>query len=190
MICVFPADAEDFTGNGAGMLAPTKCEVSETLNGEYELVMEHPLDDGHKWQRLREGRILRVPVPAAATPQVGLVTQESYQVYKTNAKNRPLRAKAKSNGKVLAKYKKGKKVIIFSKGTTWYEVTGPDGKHGYMNKAHLTYVETKYRKAEATGEVIERCGAVSPQKGTEHENRLDSQTDLPQVLGSHCQADF
>ena len=67
MICVFPADAEDFTGNGAGMLAPTKCEVSETLNGEYELVMEHPLDDGHKWQRLQEGRILRVPVPAAAS---------------------------------------------------------------------------------------------------------------------------
>ena len=155
MICVFPADAEDFTGNGAGMLAPTKCEVSETLNGEYELVMEHPLDDGHKWQRLQEGRILRVPVPAAATPQVDLVSQESYQVYKTNAKNRPLRAKAKSNGKVLAKYKKGKKVIILNKGATWYEVTGPDGKHGYMNKAHLTYVETKYRKAEATGEVIE-----------------------------------
>ena len=155
MICVFPADAEDFTGNGAGMLAPTKCEVSETLNGEYELVMEHPLDDGHKWQRLQEGRILRVPVPAAATPQVDLVSQESYQVYKTNAKNRPLRAKAKSNGKVLAKYKKGKKVIILNKGTTWYEVTGPDGKHGYMNKAHLTYEETKYHKAEATGEVIE-----------------------------------
>ena len=155
MICVFPGDAEDFTGNGAGMLAPTKCEVSETLNGEYELVMEHPLDDGQKWQRLQEGRILRVPVPAAATPQVDLVSQESYQVYKTNAKNRPLRAKAKSNGRVLAKYKKGKKVIILSKGTTWYEVTGPDGKHGYMNKAHLTYVETKYRKAEATGEVIE-----------------------------------
>ena len=155
MICVFPADAEDFTGNGAGMLAPTKCEVSETLNGEYELVMEHPLDDRHKWQRLQEGRILRVPVPAAATPQVNLVSQESYQVYKTNAKNRPLRAKAKSNGKVLAKYKKGKKVIILNKGTTWYQVSGPDGKHGYMNKAHLTYVETKCRKAEATGEVIE-----------------------------------
>ena len=155
MICVFPADAEDFTGNGAGMLAPTKCEVSETLNGEYELIMEHPLDDGHKWQHLQEGRILRVPVPAAVTPQVGLVSQESYQVYKTNAKNRPLRVKAKSNGKVLAKYKKGKKVVILNKGTTWFEVTGPDGKHGYMNKEHLTYVETKYNKAEATGEVIE-----------------------------------
>ena len=155
MICVFPSDAEDFTGNGAGMLIPTSCKVSETLNGEYELTMEHPLDEGHKWQRLQVGRILRVPVPAAATPQVNLISQESYQVYKTNAKNRPLRAKAKSNGKVLAKYKKGKKVIILSKGSTWYEVTGPDGKHGYMNKSHLTYVETKYQKAEATGEVIE-----------------------------------
>lgn len=155
MICVFPSDATDFSGNGTGMLSPSLCTVTETLNGEYELTLEHPLDDGGKWQRLQEGRILRVPVPAAATPQVKMISQESYEVYKTNASNRPIRAKAKSNGKILAKYKKGKKVVILKKGSTWYEVTGPDGKHGYMNKAHLTYVETKYRKAEATGEVIE-----------------------------------
>ena len=103
MICVFPWDATDFSGNGAGMLSPSLCTVTETLNGEYELTLEHPLDDGGKWQRLQEGRILRVPVPAAVTPQVRLISQESYQIYKTNGKNRPIRAKAKSNGKILAK---------------------------------------------------------------------------------------
>ena len=155
MICVFPPDATDFSGNGAGMLSPSLCTVTETLNGEYELTLEHPLDAGGQWQRLQEGRILRVPVPSPMTPQVSLITQESYQVYRTNAANRPIRAKAGGSGRILARYGKGKKVVILSKGATWYKVTGPDGKHGYMHKDHLTYVSTKYRKAEATGEVIE-----------------------------------
>ena len=154
-ICIYEPTCEDFSTNGIGPLSPSSCTVTETLNGEYEVTMEHPLDTDGKWLRLQEECILRVPVPKGVTPQVNLVSQDSYQVYKTNAKNRPLRAKAKSNGKILKKYKKDKQVIIISKGTTWYEVTGPDGKHGYMHKDHLTYVSTKYNKAEATGEVIE-----------------------------------
>ena len=155
MICVFPSDATDFSGNGAGMLAPSSCTVTETLNGEYELTLEHPLDDGGKWQRLQEGRILRVPVPAEVTPQVKMIHQSSYDIYKTNGSSRPIRSKASSNGKVLAKYKKGKKVVVLHKEGSWFEVTGPDGKHGYMSKSHLTFVETKYSAAEATGEVVE-----------------------------------
>ena len=80
MICVFPSDATDFSGNGAGLLSPSSCSVTETLNGEYELTMEHPLDDAGKWQRLQEGRILRVPVPAAVTPQVNMIRQSAYDV--------------------------------------------------------------------------------------------------------------
>ena len=53
MICVYDAS----------------CQVTETLNGEYELTLIHPIDDYGKWQRLAEGNIVRVPVPAAMTPQ-------------------------------------------------------------------------------------------------------------------------
>ena len=44
MICVYPADCTDFSTNGNGTLAPLSAEVTETLNGEYELMLTHPID--------------------------------------------------------------------------------------------------------------------------------------------------
>ncbi len=41
MICVYPADCTDFSTNGNGTLAPLSAEVTETLNGEYELTLVH-----------------------------------------------------------------------------------------------------------------------------------------------------
>ena len=92
MICVYPADCTDFSTNGNGTLAPLSAEVTETLNGEYELTLVHPIDEAGKWQRLVEGvaapgnlssgqfsaknglagpgNILRALVPAAMTPRV------------------------------------------------------------------------------------------------------------------------
>jgi hypothetical protein len=70
MICVYPADCTDFSTNGNGTISPLTAEVTETLNGEYELTVVHPIDDEGKWQRLVEGCILRAPVPAATTPRV------------------------------------------------------------------------------------------------------------------------
>ena len=76
MICVYPADCKDFSNNGLGIVLPQSCSVTETLNGEWELTLIHPIDVDGKWTRLTEGCILRAPVPAAMTPQVGLVTQQ------------------------------------------------------------------------------------------------------------------
>ena len=60
MICVYPADCTDFSTNGNGTLAPLSAEVTETLNGEYELTLVHPIDEAGKWQRLVEGSIISV----------------------------------------------------------------------------------------------------------------------------------
>ena len=60
MICVYPADCTDFSTNGSGTLAPLTAEVTETLNGEYELTLVHSIDEAGKWQRLVEGCIPRV----------------------------------------------------------------------------------------------------------------------------------
>ena len=156
MICIFDKFATDFSGNGIGPLCPSSCEVSETLNGEYELTMVHPLDALGKWQRIESGRILRVPVPSAMTPHVNLTTQATTEIYKTNGSSRPIRSSTSTKGKVLAKYKKNKQVALIEKtSSTWYLVVGPDGKQGYMQKSHLTYVRTDYSLAEATGEVVE-----------------------------------
>ena len=156
MICIFDKFATDFSGNGIGPLCPSSCEVSETLNGEYELTMVHPLDALGKWQRIESGRILRVPVPSAMTPHVNLITQATTEIYKTNGSSRPIRSSTSTKGKVLAKYKKNMQVALIEKASsTWYLVVGPDGKQGYMQKSHLTYVRTDYSLAEATGEVVE-----------------------------------
>ena len=97
MICVYPSDCTDFSSNGLGVIQPQSCTVKETLNGEWELTLAHPIDEYGRWTRLTEGNILRAPVPAAMTPQVGLVNQQ-YQtathdvlIYKVSTNRDPKR---------------------------------------------------------------------------------------------------
>ena len=131
---------------------PMSCTVTETLNGEWELTLEHDIDEYGKWTRLSEGCILRAPVPAAMTPSVDLVTQQyqtstyDVQIYKITTKSGPLRLRSGTgtNYKILDKYKKGKEVVVLNKTTSsWYEVTAPDGKHGYMASQYLTFQRTE-----------------------------------------------
>ena len=140
LICVYPADCTDFSNNGMGPVSPSSCTVTETLNGAWELTLVHPLDAHDKWRKLSEGGILRVPVPAAMTPQINLVTQQyqtttyDVQIYKVSTNKDPLRLRSGTGTKykILGKYKKGTEVIVIEKtSSSWYEVTCPDGKHGY-----------------------------------------------------------
>ena len=51
MICVYPAGCTNFSTNGNGTLSLLSAQVTETLNGESELQLVHPIDDAGKWQR-------------------------------------------------------------------------------------------------------------------------------------------
>ena len=162
MICVYPADATDFSTNGNGVLAPLTAQVTETLNGEYELQLTHPIDAGGKWRRLVEGCILRAPVPASMTPRVAMAAQAATtgrMIYRitTNSSNLRLRSGTGTNYKILASYKKGSLVYVLNQTTpSWYEVTAPDGKHGYMASQYLTYVSTEPSTTPAiSGGVVE-----------------------------------
>ncbi len=160
MICVYGADCTDFSNNGIGPVFPQSATVTETLNGEYELTLVHPLDEAGRWRRLVEGCIVRAPVPAGVTPQVDLVKQPSTgtMIYKVSTNRDPLRLRSGTGTKykILAKYKKGTEIIVLAKTTSsWYEVSCPDGKHGYMASQYLTHVRTIVDPAVATGEVIE-----------------------------------
>ena len=159
MICVYASGCTDFSNNGLGPVSPQSCIVTETLNGEWELTLVHPIDKLGKWQRLVEGNILRAPVPAGMTPQVNLVSQSAgYDIYKITTKRDPLRLRSGTGTKykILGKYKKGTEVILLNKTSdTWYEVSCPDGRHGYMSAEYLTFVRSTGTPAQATGEVIE-----------------------------------
>ncbi len=55
-----------------------------------------------------------------------------------------LRSGTGTNYKILGKYKKGREVIVLNKtASSWYEVTAPDGKHGYMASQYLTFQRTE-----------------------------------------------
>lgn len=43
-----------FESNGICILQPTKCEITEELNGMYELILTHPIDAWGKWRYLLE----------------------------------------------------------------------------------------------------------------------------------------
>ena len=157
LICVYPADCADFSGNGLGVVQPQSCTVTETLNGEWELTLVHPIDEYGKWTRLSEGNILRAPVPAAMTPQMNLVTQQyqtqtyDVEIYTVTTQRDPLRLRSGTgtNYKVLAKYKKGTEVVLVSKpSSSWYEVTCPDGRHGYMSSEYLTHARTEQQSTQ------------------------------------------
>ena len=168
MICVYPADCTDFSTNGNGTIEPTSALVTETLNGEYELTLVHPIDKAGKWQRLVEGCILRAPVPAAMTPRVNFTApgdDNRTEVWRVNtdfsgAETRKgtlrLRSGPGTKYKVLAAYKNGSFVQVIAKtNSSWYEVTAPDGKHGYMSTTYLELDHTEGSASEATSSVVE-----------------------------------
>ncbi|MEE0104959.1 MAG: SH3 domain-containing protein, partial [Christensenellales bacterium] len=159
MICIYSADCTDFTNNGLGVVVPTSCSVTETLNGEWELTLEHPIDDAGKWRRLVEGRILRVPVPAASTPRVNLVdVSKGTLIYRvvTSGGWLYLRSDPSTKHRRIGSYKPGTEVIVLNKtNDEWYETSCPDGKHGFMHAQYLKYVRTEPVPGVATGEVIE-----------------------------------
>ena len=41
------------------MLSPTICEISEELNGAYELTLTHPIDTNNNWLYLNEFNIIK-----------------------------------------------------------------------------------------------------------------------------------
>lgn len=60
-ICVYDMHnpQDEFNDNGLAILAPVKCEISEELNGLFELTLEHPVDPEGRWSRLLELNIIK-----------------------------------------------------------------------------------------------------------------------------------
>ena len=168
MICVYPAACTDFSGNGLGVVQPQSCTVTETLNGEWELTLVHPIDEYGKWTRLSEGNILRAPVPAAMTPRIRIsvpgedTRRDVYQVdtdtpeASVRGGTLRLRTGPGEGYSVLKQYANGTEVQVLSKtNAQWYEVVLPDGKRGYMSTTFLRYVRTEGSVSEAVNAVVD-----------------------------------
>ena len=58
-ISVFDSKETDFEHNGLRVLSPTMCEITEELNGAYELTLTHPIDTNNNWLYLNEFNIIK-----------------------------------------------------------------------------------------------------------------------------------
>lgn len=50
---------DGFETHGLGVLFPTKCQITEELNGKWELSIEHPIDDYGKWDYIRPFAVIK-----------------------------------------------------------------------------------------------------------------------------------
>ena len=169
MIRIFSSDSTDFSGNGLGVLSPVSCVVSETLNGEYELQLEHPYDEQRHCDRISVGCIIVAPVPAAMTPRVDVSVpgeDSRREIWRINTRipeavawggNLRMWDRAGDDpGSIVARYDHGTEVQLIAKtNSTWYEVVTPDGKHGWMRAIYLNYVRTEGTVKEAVHSVVE-----------------------------------
>lgn len=53
-------EQDGFENHGIVILQPTLCRITEALNGEYSVSLEHPIDDLGRWTYLIEMNILKV----------------------------------------------------------------------------------------------------------------------------------
>ena len=158
MISVFADDAIDFGGNGLCVLEPTSCQVNETLNGAWELLLSHPIDEWNKWTLLQDGNIIRAPVPAAISPRVKLLqSSEGRGIYRiqTSGGMLNLYSGPSISHPIIAKYKPGLDVQVLSTANaSFYEVITPDGNHGWMASSSLSLQSTEETNAAATKLVV------------------------------------
>ena len=63
MISVYTVNDIDYSKNGAAVLQPTSCTVTEEAGAQYEAELTAPLDARGAWRYLTPGNILRVPCP-------------------------------------------------------------------------------------------------------------------------------
>lgn len=153
MIVVFDRDADAFDTNGLGALDPISCHVAETLNGQWELTLEHEYD-GLKSARLQIGNIIRAPVPAGYTPAVDTPYSGAREIWAVSSNVLYIRSGPDLSYKTIGQYPHATEVVVLNKTSAqWYEVTTPDGKHGWMYAPYLQYVRTEGTPGEAEDEV-------------------------------------
>lgn len=143
-ICVYEIGESDYASNGLGAISPTKCLVHWEENNEYSAEIEHPIDSLGKYERLNAcGRTVVIPVPEAPSMRLnrtGSTTSVAVYTIATRKSRLRLRSGPGTNHKCLGYYAKGSKVTLINQtNASWYEVTAPDGKHGWMSADYLSF---------------------------------------------------
>ena len=80
LVCLYDKHETDFKSNGICVLNPISCIVTEEEAGEYELELEHPMDEHGKWALIQEECVIRAPVPPMTIPSITIPATSVWRV--------------------------------------------------------------------------------------------------------------
>ena len=78
MICIYSPTNTDYTHNGDATLIPIRCELSMSINGAWQLTLEHPYDPEERYKYITEGAVLRVDINSVREQTT---TRQRFRVY-------------------------------------------------------------------------------------------------------------
>ena len=61
MIQIYDADNTEYSKNGDMALLPSQAYVHAILNGAWEGVIEHPIDQEGRWKHIVDGAVVKMP---------------------------------------------------------------------------------------------------------------------------------
>lgn len=62
MISIYSKDNTEYTKNGDAVLIPTRCDLSLTINGAWQLTLEHPYDQEERYKYIIEGAVVQCDI--------------------------------------------------------------------------------------------------------------------------------
>lgn len=66
MICIYKKTNTDYTKNGDAVLIPVAATLEMTINGAWQLKLEHPYDPEERWKLLVDGNIIQAEIKCLA----------------------------------------------------------------------------------------------------------------------------
>lgn len=62
MICIYSSDNTNYSNNGDAVLIPISCTLTMTINGAWQLDLEHPYDAEERYKLIQEGAVIRADI--------------------------------------------------------------------------------------------------------------------------------
>lgn len=78
MICIYSRNNTDYEKNGDAVLIPVSCKLTLTINGGWQLTLEHPYDKEERYKLLVEGAIIRADIKCIAALET---IQQRFRIY-------------------------------------------------------------------------------------------------------------
>lgn len=78
MISIYSKDNTEYTKNGDAVLIPTRCELALTINGAWQLTLEHPYDQEERYKYIVEGAVVQCDIKCIRELPV---TKQRFRIY-------------------------------------------------------------------------------------------------------------